>query len=333
MTATLPRNAMSARMPALVLAGVAWLAGCSSPGGVSPHAQPPTTPTWSAEEPATISGQHCPGGGDCAFGFLFDDVFVEVNCRGITEGVTDRVIAIGADGVPVREARAVSGVSSRLLVAVRNTADVCGGDADWVAGIVGSGERSIEDELALSTAACEVTGAPYTYPYRDTQDCDEGGPARARFEGPDGRFGEEFAWFPSVVAETNRALQAGEGPDFRRDPAAVIAAFEQWAFPDCFADDPASHLQVCRIGRGDLSPDAETSVVVSGVTQARNADIGFESESFEWTVEQLGGGPGWWITRKTYQPMSRLSDDEADRTWEQCCTEVITNIDDRTRRG
>ena len=327
-----PGNAMSVMVPAVVLAAVALLAGCAPLGGSSPRGHPQATPSWSTEAPATITGPDCPGGGDCAFGFDFDDVFVEVNCRGVREGVTDRVVAVGADGVGAREARAITGVSPHLLVAVRNSSDVCEAEAEWVAGIVQPGEHSIEEELALSIAACQATGAPYTYPYRDTHDCEQGGPARVNFEGPDAS-GAKYAWFPSVVADVNRALQAGQGPDFRREPAAVIAAFEKREFTSCFADDAPPHLQMCRIGRGALPPEPEGAVVVTGVTQTRTDSVGFESQTIEWTVEQLGDGPGWWITRKAYQPVANVTEVEADRTWEQCCTQVITQVDDRSGQG
>ncbi len=244
-------------------------------------------------------------------------MFVEDTCRPVLDAIGERPVAIGGDpGVP-REARAIDGVSPHLLVAIRAVSAVCGDGARWVGGVVHVPDRSLADELVLSVAACRSLQAPH----RDDQSCEEGGPARHQGFLDEDTYAVDFGWFPQVVQQVNADLAGGvDSP--HADPTAAIADFERRVgFPDCW--NRPSHLQLCRIGHAPFGATSSDMVVVEGVTQTRNADVGFDSQAYAWTVEQLGGGPGWWVTRRSHQPSRYLSDLEAEQVWEACCSEVV----------
>lgn len=329
----LDRARASATVPVVALA---LLAGCARTGDVSSggdhvvgSAGPertvaetaPADGEWSAGRPATITRSTCVDTGDCPLGVMFDDTFVEITCIPVgLEAITGDVIATGArSGVPFREARAIAEVPTRLLVALPNEQDLCHDDAPWVAGIVTDPDRSLEDELTLSISACTVLDRPY----RNDQDCDHGGPAQRRTFSDD-TLTVELGWFPDVVSRIDRDLAAGSGPAFRLDPAAVVAEFERWEFPDCFEEH--ERLEVCRIGHAEVPADPSGTVTVSGEIQTRYPDIGYETRPLEWTLEQLGDGPGWWVTTKTHGAVDRTDEADADRLWERCCPDVVTEV-------
>lgn len=167
----------------------------------------------------TISEMECADGGECAYGFMLGDEFVEVSCEAVKpELVTDKRIAMDG-GTSASSLSVIAGVDPTMAGAVHDT--MCT-DVEW--SIANRGLfTAFSDEATAATRArvrCDVLVEPQV-----GDRCDTGGSATWSLSEYDAdmHVGNGWAFFPEWIDAMDAGASADpSGPEgWRLDPLQV----------------------------------------------------------------------------------------------------------------
>jgi hypothetical protein len=297
-----------------VAAGLAGVAGCGDG----------TVPVDAAAG-ATVEPFECPAGADCNDAVVVDGRDFEVTCAVADERALGQVVA-GAGGDPrFTEARAVAGEPPELVVALhRRTAQPsCGAGAAWTVAVAAVPVDDAAGARIQGRIRCLVPAQP------DDHRCPAGGPFTWHAAG-DAEDESHWEWLDEVVAGVNADLAAGESVPEHASPVGTVAAEVTPAPPHELYDDQV--LQ--RIGVEEVASGggvAEVLVVYQEGLVYGDIGLAWSTQEERYTVEQLLGGPGWWITGFEVESYADPVAGDAgraaiDERWAACCDAVVLDL-------
>lgn len=284
-------------------------------------------PQDSTAEPAgaTVEPSDCDDGGDCVDGVVVAGRGYEVTCAAVAPSSLGEPVA-GAGREPrFSEARSVVREAPELAVALRRTAPEadCGAGAEWTLAIAFAPVTTPEEAATAGRLRCEVPAAP------DDHRCPDGGPFN--WYGPGlGEDGYRSVWLDRVVDRVNADLAAGREVAAHASPVAAVVAEITPPPPHELWDDHVLRrvgveLVASAGGRAEVLAVYQEGVVYGDI------GLAWSTQEERYEVEQLRGGPGWWVTGFSVASYSEPVADEAgrravDERWARCCDAVVLDL-------
>jgi len=277
--------ALQSSLRAAGWAALVFVASCS----------PSTTDsdTSTSDEPAQIELVPCPD--LCTPTVLIAERRYLLTCDVVRpELVEQDVVAVANPEQRLGEARSV--IDYPMLRAVESLGDRCDGAGGFIGVFDAEDGRSKEIDAALAhaRARCEA--------FVDTpDDCSRGRAAEAR-SFADGVHTTVYAYFPEVVSDINQRASSAD-PHWRVDRQAVL---DRWLKQSdvgnlCKKVEKQNWKIDCRLGVRSTDDSVEYLYHVL-VKVNRPSEPMFEGSQYEVFLEQLEGGPAWFVT--SYQERS-----------------------------
>jgi hypothetical protein len=178
-----------------------------------------------------------------------------------------------------------------------------------------------DDDLAGSAHhRTKVDTARYRVPYPGVDFCRYDDEILVEFSQLSDALSETTYWHSEdQIEEVNAALLGGSDPDWRRDRRQV---FNRWFNRElrflCDGVERSPSQLDCRFLLRD--DGARYRLQFHNLIEVNQPpDPNFEAAEYEVTVEQLGGGPGWWVTGFTERrllPLYSAVGADATAAWE-----------------
>jgi len=257
---------------------------------------------------------------NCGWGFYVDETYYDYSCIPIRpESLNGDLYAVSepSNAMPLNEVRIVGGFDPKVVIA-GHAADRSGcdrpGTDGWFLFYAASPLRTEEGAIANMRAQCDLPP-----PQQVSQRCKKGGPF-LWVDGAEAPF--RYLWRDDHVDRENDQVAAGKPSDHSSGFDAVAS--------DELADFARSTSNGERIRSCvEIVESAPGRKQIRLISQIAIADRVDHSET-TFVVEQLRGGPGWWVTQSrdsgTSQTFAGPKEARvADSLWEKCDGRVLVD--------